>query len=425
MRIRLQASGHAASLLTELNCCRQSRQFCDVFLQVGNRTFPAHRGVLACAGSYFRNLFGRTAALSNFTLEFISPANFEKVLTFVYTGEILTDLIDVGVFYELAERLGVSELVRACHDIFPDMQSCKPSSAHRLDSSLAAATSSGAVVTAASVSAVSLCSSDASCSSLSSSACLSAAATPAVSSSPLLPATKARPGQEADSGLLTLNLKVEDVQPHMTCGHVTPDHQLPAENLLPCESSSALPSGLSLQLKTEQGLEDQSAGVSCGDGNSDEQLVSGGFSVPQSSDPTSSVSSPLPDSSAQHVAETCTPTSSSREPLSGQQPGAVDDMMVDLQKDRGLMFREVGDRENEGREALQGNGQVEGAEEEQWRHLADEIIELSDDENFMEGEEEDDDDDLVCVENGSEGSSANQVTSVVVNRGGIFALWFN
>lgn len=78
------------------------------------------------------------------------------------------------------------------------------------------------------------------------------------------------------------------------------------------------------------------------------------------------------------------------------------------------MFREVEEGENEEeREALRDNGAMEGTEEEQWRQLAGEIIELSDDENFMEeGDEEDDEDDLVCVENGEGGNSSSQVMFV-------------
>uniref|UniRef100_A0A8C6U3S6 Zinc finger and BTB domain containing 39 n=1 Tax=Neogobius melanostomus TaxID=47308 RepID=A0A8C6U3S6_9GOBI len=135
MRILLQGPSYACSLLSELNRCRLSRRYCDVLLQVGTRTFAAHRAVLSCAGSYFCGLFSRAPdspdAASVFSLEFVSPANFEKVLTFVYTGEILIDLIDVGVLYDLAERLGIGELVRACHATFPDLQaSCKNSPAH-------------------------------------------------------------------------------------------------------------------------------------------------------------------------------------------------------------------------------------------------------------------------------------------------------
>lgn len=205
MRIRLQGPGHASSLLSELNRCRQSRRFCDVLLHVGNRKFGAHRAVLACAGSYFLDLFSRsqatpTAAVS---LEFISPANLEKVLMFVYTGEIVTDLIDVGVLYELAERLGISELVKACHMTFPDLQASVPAECP-LESSVIPAAPSGS-------------SSAVSCSSLSS----SAAPTPA--------APSPRPDQHRDAGAPTV--KDEDTQLHGAA--VEPVHSRHCDMFLP------------------------------------------------------------------------------------------------------------------------------------------------------------------------------------------------
>ncbi|XP_049920396.1 zinc finger and BTB domain-containing protein 39 [Epinephelus moara] len=429
MRIRLQGPSHAASLLAELNSCRQSRRYCDVFLQVGNRTFAAHRAVLACAGSYFRNLFARAPSSSSaaFSLEFISPANFEKVLTFVYTGEILTDLIDVGVLYELAERLGVSELVRACHATFPDLQTsvsanCKAGSPGdlALDSSMvaAAAASTVAAVSAASVSASSVCSSAASCSSLSSPAGPSAAPTPAAAPSPLFQARAARISRDTHSVALSLDLKAEDMQSHIGYGQMAADHQLQGGHSLLANSHSSqsdgvLPPGPVLQLKTEQGLEDEAEGR-CEDRDTDGQMVSesAGSSLPQSSNAAQSVSCSFPDSSAQLGAEVCDPTSSSGEPLASLQVGSVEGSVVDVQRDGRLMFAEVeaGVSEEE-REALKGNGAIEGTEEEQWRQLAGEIIELSDDENFMEeGDEEEDEDDLVYVENGEGGNSSSQVT---------------
>lgn len=422
MRIRLQGPGHAASLLTELNHCRQSRRYCDVFLQVGNRTFAAHRAVLACAGTYFRNLFPRAPAASTtaFSLEFISPANFEKVLTFVYTGEILTDLIDVGVLYELAERLGVSELVKACHATFPDLQAsvsadCKASSPRDLlDSSMVAAPSTVAAVGADSVSASSVCSSAASCSSLSSSAGPSAAPTPAALPSPLFQARAARAGREAHSGALALDLKAEDIQSHIGYGQMAADHLLASSHST--QSDSVLPPAPVLQLKTEQ-EEAEAAEGSCEEGGRDGRMVvseSVGGSLPRSSDPAPSDSCSFPDSSAQLGAESCAPTSSSGEPIGSLQVAAVEGGVVDVQRDSRLMFGEVEEGENEEeREELQGNGAMEGTEEEHWRQLAGEIIELSDDENFMEeGDEEDDEDDLVCVENGEGGNSSSQVMFV-------------
>lgn len=420
MRIRLQGPGHAASLLAELNRCRQLRRYCDVLLQVGNRTFAAHRAVLACAGTYFRNLFARAPASSTtvFSLEFISPANFEKVLTFVYTGEIYTDLIDVGVLYELAERLGVSELVRACHATFPDLQtsvsaSCKANSPGdvTLDSSLVPAdASSVAAVGAASVSASSVCSSAASCSSLSSSAGLSAAQTPAAAPSPLFQASRA--SRESHGEVLDLDLKAEDIQSHIGYGQMSADHMLTSRHQS-SQSDGMLPPGPVLQLKTEQGLEEEET-----EGDRDRRMVSESTasSLPQSCEPAPSDPCSLPDSSAQLASEACAPSSSSGEPLGSRRVGSADGGVVDTQRDGRLVFREEEEEEEgeneEEREALQGNGAVEGSEEEQWRQLAGEIIELSDDENFMdEGDEEDDEDDLVYVENGEPGNSSSQVMS--------------
>ncbi|KAI4824083.1 hypothetical protein KUCAC02_012626 [Chaenocephalus aceratus] len=284
MRIRLQGPGHAAGLLAELNRCRQSRQYCDVFLQVGNRTFAAHRAVLACAGSYFRNLFTRAPATSSaaFSLEFISPANFERVLTFVYTGEILTDLIDVGVLYELAERLGVNELMKACHSTFPDLQasvSVKAGSPGELDSgmvSAAAAASTG----------VSACSSAASCSSLSSSAGPSAAPTPR--------------GCEAHTGTASLHLKAEDMDSHIGYGQISADPP-GGHSLLTSSQSSEDVLPPVLQLKMEQGVEEEEAEGSCEDAGGRRVSESAGSS--HRNHAASSDSCSFPDSSAQIGAE--------------------------------------------------------------------------------------------------------------------------
>lgn len=329
MRIQLRGPGHAANLLADLNRCRQARQFCDVFLQVGNRTFAAHRAVLACAGTYFLSLFAPAGAppTTAMSLEFISPANFEKVLTFIYTGEILTDLIDVGVLYEMAERLGVTELVRACHATFPDLQS----SANGKASACADLSSDPSALAAA---ASASCSSATSCSSLSS----SAAPTPAAAPSPLFPARTA-PAPAGD-----LSIKAEDVQSHAGYGQM--DHQL----------GGLLPAGAALELKSETELEE--AGGSC-----QTDPVGG---------PTSSSS--VPDCSAtQEACHSAGDAAASTQDVQGEE----------------RMFEEV-----------------DGAEEEPWRQLEVDIIELSDEENFME---EGDEDDVVCLENGEGGASCSQV----------------
>ncbi|XP_072214083.1 zinc finger and BTB domain-containing protein 39 [Excalfactoria chinensis] len=125
MRIKLHSTNHPNNLLKELNKCRLSETMCDVTILVGSRSFAAHKAVLACAAGYFQNLFLNTGldAARTYVVDFITPANFEKILSFVYTSELFTDLINVGVIYEVAERLGMEDLLRACHSTFPDLES--------------------------------------------------------------------------------------------------------------------------------------------------------------------------------------------------------------------------------------------------------------------------------------------------------------
>uniref|UniRef100_A0A7M4EPZ5 Zinc finger and BTB domain containing 39 n=1 Tax=Crocodylus porosus TaxID=8502 RepID=A0A7M4EPZ5_CROPO len=123
--VQLHSTNHPNNLLRELNKCRLSETMCDVTIVVGSRSFAAHKAVLACAAGYFQNLFlaaGLDAART-YVVDFITPANFEKILSFMYTAELFTDLINVGVIYEVAEKLGMEDLLRACHSTFPDLES--------------------------------------------------------------------------------------------------------------------------------------------------------------------------------------------------------------------------------------------------------------------------------------------------------------
>ncbi|KAM8975858.1 zinc finger and BTB domain-containing protein 39 [Pelodytes ibericus] len=124
MRIKLNSSDHPNNLLRELNKSRLSETLCDVTIVVGNRSFAAHKAVLGSAAAYFQKLFLSTELdiARTYVVDFITPTNFEKVLSFIYTSELFTDLINVGVIYEVAEKLGMDDLLRACHATFPDLE---------------------------------------------------------------------------------------------------------------------------------------------------------------------------------------------------------------------------------------------------------------------------------------------------------------
>ncbi|KAJ0064587.1 hypothetical protein NL108_010925 [Boleophthalmus pectinirostris] len=365
MRILLQGPSYAPSLLSELNRLRLSRRLCDVLLQVGNRKFAAHRAILSCAGAYFYNLFATTAdspsstTATAFSLEFISPSNFEKVLTFIYTGEILIDLIDVGVLYELAERLGITELVRACHATFPDLQTsknCKNSPADLIPSGVVPNND-------ANLASEFPCSSAASCSSLSSSA-----PTPASFSPPSQP-RQARSNSETSN----LNLKSENIQSIANYGQILVEsehQQLPLSSTVAVHNDkSTLSLGSALQLKTEQDF-------SVEDERRDEHIQA---KIQTGGEP----SLVGVDGGLQVVSV---------------QGGEVD-------RDSRLFVQSVegagGGGGEEGESEENKNGIMDEPEEdEQWRHLAGNIIELSDDENYLEEKDEEEDDDLVCIENG-------------------------
>ncbi|KAJ8260125.1 hypothetical protein GJAV_G00177330 [Gymnothorax javanicus] len=392
MRIRLQGTGHGVNLLAELNRCRLSNVLCDVVLRVGGRSFPAHRVVLACAASYFRSLFSPgTRAASTVTLDFVAPANFEKVLTFIYTAEIFTDLINVGVLYELAERLGVRELVRACHATFPDLRGSGPTE-HEADGDPElglASTQAGPA---------SVCSSSAASSSSSSSGYSTAVPTPAAPL-PTLPKDGSRfhvpspylsPSPSASS--LSQPPKAEDSGSLSEYGRPADGKRLERS---PSDCGPARGGGSlltpPLQLKTEEMEEEGGGDPAKGDKEPDGETGE----EPEVIRPSAGDAYSYPDSSAQLGAELCAPSSSSGDPLESLQMGAVEGRLG-MEEGNGLFEDE--EVEGEARAVLVNRTEVE----DEGAMTMEEIIELSDDEANFVGEEEEADEDLVCLEGGSQ-----------------------
>lgn len=316
------------------------------------------------------------------------------MLTFIYTGEIFTDLIDVRVLYELAERLGVRELVQACHATFPDLQSSSAGQCGNdrdLDPEVASA---GALV-------ASVCSSSAtSCSSLSS----SAAPTPATPS-PFPQGRISRLGQpHAVSLSLSLSPKAEDAQSHIEYSQVSDNK--PSSDTQRSHAVTECPPVLPLQLKME--VEEEEVARGCmeermekgkGEIENTQAVVSGTKTVGGTSVPLSrpSEACSFPDSSAQLGNETCAPSSSCAEPLDGLQ-------MEPVEGDEGVATIFEGEEAEQSRGSAQAEEPPDGAE--QWRGLAEEIIELSDEEERYLEEEEEDEEDLVFIENGSGNDSS-------------------
>ena len=82
---------HSNLVLSSLNKLRDDNDFCDVILQVENKTFPAHRAVLSASSVYFFKMFTvnmKEKQEKLVTFNDISPDAFQLVIDFIYTGDV-------------------------------------------------------------------------------------------------------------------------------------------------------------------------------------------------------------------------------------------------------------------------------------------------------------------------------------------------
>ncbi|XP_062844379.1 nucleus accumbens-associated protein 2 [Trichomycterus rosablanca] len=77
-----------SAVLVSLNEQRLQGLYCDVSIVVKGQAFRAHRAVLAASSLYFRDLFSGSAK-SEFELpSSVTPACFQQILSFCYTGKL-------------------------------------------------------------------------------------------------------------------------------------------------------------------------------------------------------------------------------------------------------------------------------------------------------------------------------------------------
>ncbi|XP_078685454.1 nucleus accumbens-associated protein 1-like [Branchiostoma floridae x Branchiostoma belcheri] len=105
------ATSHlGAHLLQSLNIQRLEGQLCDVNIQVGDQSFPAHKAVLASYSAHFHTLFcNQSGGVIPFDLAIsdITPDSFSHILEFMYTGRIPpqepqhSDFIRVAKLFEM------------------------------------------------------------------------------------------------------------------------------------------------------------------------------------------------------------------------------------------------------------------------------------------------------------------------------------
>ncbi|KAI4904658.1 hypothetical protein NFI96_008373 [Prochilodus magdalenae] len=113
-----QSSVHSSHVLRCLDEQRQKDLLCDVTVVVENRSFRAHRSVLASCSDYFSaRMSSHTGQGLVITLpEEVTAEGFEPLLQFAYTSKLLFTKENVLEIRTSATALGFKNLDKACFD---------------------------------------------------------------------------------------------------------------------------------------------------------------------------------------------------------------------------------------------------------------------------------------------------------------------
>uniref|UniRef100_A0A8D0EGC9 Myoneurin n=1 Tax=Salvator merianae TaxID=96440 RepID=A0A8D0EGC9_SALMN len=108
-------SHHCEHLLERLNKQREVGFLCDCTIVIGEFQFKAHRNVLASFSEYF-GAFYRDTSESNIFLDQnqVKADGFQKLLEFIYTGDLNLDSWNVKEIHQAADYLKVEEVVTKC-----------------------------------------------------------------------------------------------------------------------------------------------------------------------------------------------------------------------------------------------------------------------------------------------------------------------
>ncbi|XP_015267084.1 PREDICTED: myoneurin isoform X1 [Gekko japonicus] len=111
----MQYSHHCEHLLERLNKQREAGFLCDCTIVIGEFQFKAHRNVLASFSEYF-GAFYKDTSDSNVVLDQnqVKADGFQKLLEFIYTGNLNLDSWNVKDIHQAADYLRVEEVVTKC-----------------------------------------------------------------------------------------------------------------------------------------------------------------------------------------------------------------------------------------------------------------------------------------------------------------------
>uniref|UniRef100_H2ZP05 BTB domain-containing protein n=1 Tax=Ciona savignyi TaxID=51511 RepID=H2ZP05_CIOSA len=98
---------------------RAHGSLCDVVLLAEGKAFKAHRGLLASASDYFRAMFTsemKETFSEDIELHGVTSTGLEKVLRFVYSGEIFLSLENINDVLAAASHLQVNAVMEFCNE---------------------------------------------------------------------------------------------------------------------------------------------------------------------------------------------------------------------------------------------------------------------------------------------------------------------
>lgn len=109
--LHMEIPNFGSAVLVSLNEQRLQGLYCDVSIVVKGQAFKAHRAILAASSLYFRDLFSGSAK-SEFELpSSVTPACFQQILSFCYTGKLTMAASEQLVVMYTAGYLQIQHIV--------------------------------------------------------------------------------------------------------------------------------------------------------------------------------------------------------------------------------------------------------------------------------------------------------------------------
>ncbi|KAL7835067.1 hypothetical protein SRHO_G00293140 [Serrasalmus rhombeus] len=115
--LHVEIPNFGSTVLGSLNEQRLLGQYCDVSILVKGQAFKAHRAVLAASSLYFRDLFSASTKAQFELPSSVTPACFQQILSFCYTGKLTMAASEQLVVMYTAGYLQIQHIVERGMDL--------------------------------------------------------------------------------------------------------------------------------------------------------------------------------------------------------------------------------------------------------------------------------------------------------------------